>query len=207
MAKSDFTALWKQYEPMIKAIVELFHPFAEAAVHDLEKGRIVALYHNLSQRNVGDRSPLHELKVETKDFPDYFEPYYKENRDGRPLKCTSITLRNSKGKAIGLICINVDVSAFQETRQALERFLKTPEKARNPVELYGGQCEEQVTAIIQGYLDDNRLKLNFLDRERKKQIVQHLFQKGIFNYKNAVPFIAKKLKISRASIYNYIKEV
>lgn len=207
MAKSYFTTLWKQYEPMIKAIVELFHPFAEAAVHDLEKGRIVALYHNLSQRKVGDRSPLHELKVETKDFPDYFEPYYKENRDGRPLKCTSITLRDPKQRAIGLICINVDVSAFQDTHQALEKFLKTPEKARNPVELYGGQCEDQAAAMIQDYLDDKRLKLNFLDREHKKQIVQNLFQKGIFNYKNAVPFIAKKLKISRASIYNYIKEV
>ena len=110
MKNNEFTILWKQYEPLLKALVELFHPFAEAAVHDLEKGVVVAIYHNLSQRKVGDRSPLKELEVDVHDFPDYFAPYYKENWDGRPLKSTSITLRNKKGKAVGLICINVDTS-------------------------------------------------------------------------------------------------
>ncbi|MBS3902864.1 MAG: PAS domain-containing protein [Anaplasmataceae bacterium] len=207
MKKSPFTTLWKQHEPMIQAIVELFSPFVEAAVHDLEKGKIVAIYHNISQRKIGDLSPLKELKVETKDFPDYFVPYYKKNWDGRPLKCTSITLRDTTGKAIGLICINVDTSFMQDAHRLLETFLKTTDKAENPIELFGAQCEEQATAMIQQYIDDKHLALNFLNREQKKELVQHLYHKGIFNYKNATFFISKKLKISRASIYNYIKHI
>lgn len=198
---------WKQYEPLIQAVVELFHPFVEAAVHDLKKGKIIAIYHNISQRKVGDPSPLKELKVNIQDFPDYFAPYYKENWDGRPLKCTSITLRDKRGKAVGLICLNVDTSFMQNAHHLLEAFLKTKEKAENPIELFGAQCEEQATVLIQQYLDDKHLSLNFLNRDQKKEIVQYLFQKGIFNYKSAAPFIAKKLSISRASVYNYIKQL
>ena len=196
---------WKSYEPLIKAIVDLFHPFVEAAVHDLKKGKVVAIYHNISQRKIGDPSPLKELKVNAQDFPDYFAPYYKENWNGRPLKCTSITLRDKKGKAVGLICLNVDMSFIQDAHHLLEVFLKTQTEAKNPIELFGAQCEEQATALIQQYLDEQNLSLNFLTRSQKKEVVQHLYQKGIFNYKSAAPFIAKKFNISRATVYNYIK--
>ncbi len=206
MSNTQFTVLWKQYEPMIKAIVELFHPFVEAAVHDLEEGKVVAIYHNISQRKIGDKSPLNELKVNTRDFPDYFAPYYKKNWDGRPLKCTSITLRDKKGKAVGLICINMDTSFVQDAHRILDSFLKTKEEAENPIELFGAQCENQASALIQEYLDGKHLSLNFLNREQKRELVQHLYKKGIFNYKSAAPFISKKLKISRASVYNYIKQ-
>jgi predicted transcriptional regulator YheO len=205
MRNNEFTVLWKQYEPLLQALVELFHPFAEAAVHDLEKGIVVAIYHNLSQRKVGDPSPLKELKVDVRDFPDYFAPYYKENWDGRPLKCTSITLRNKKGKAVGLICINVDTSFMQDAHRLLEVFLKTKNEAKNPIEIFGAQCEDQATAFIQNYLDEQKLSLKFLTHKQKKEVVQQLFRKGIFNYKSAAPFLAKKLNISRASVYNYIK--
>lgn len=207
MRKSEFTSLWEQYKPMIEALVELFQPFVEIAVHDLEKGSIAAIYHNISQRKVGETSPLKELKIEVKNFPPYFAPYYKQNWDGRPLKCTSITLRNKKGKPVGLICINVDVSFFQEGRRLLDTFLNIKEEAENPIEIFGSPIESQAQAMIQHYLDEKNLSLNHLSREQKKMLVQNLYKKGLFNFKNAAPFIAKKLKSSRATIYNYIKGV
>lgn len=147
--------MWKEYEPFIQAIVELFHPLVEVAVHDLEQGKIVALYHNLSQRKVGDPSPLKELNVQTEDFPPYFTPYYKQNYDGRELKCTSITLRK-KGKPVALICINMDVNFFQEGRRFIESFLKTKQEADHPIDLYGSELEEQTMAIIHQYLQEKQ---------------------------------------------------
>lgn len=199
--------LWKLYEPMIQGIVDLLHPFLEVAVHDLKQGKLVALYHNISQRKVGDLSPLKELKVSLEDFPDHFSPYYKTNWDGRALKCTSITLRDKKGKAVGLICFNVDVSVFKETYGILENFLKIKDKAENPIEIFGSNYEEQILNIIQEYLDENHLSLNHLQRAQKRILVQILYQKGVFNFKNAAPFISQYLKISRASVYNYIKNM
>lgn len=207
MKKREFLSLLKQYEPFIQSIVELFHPFLEAAVHDLEEGKLVAIYHNISQRKIGEPSPLKELKVNTKDFPDYFVPYYKKNWDGRPLKCTSITMRNKNGTPIGLICLNMDTSFFQDGVEILNSFLKTKAEAENPVEIFGSRCEEQALPLIQQYLDENHLSLKRLNRDQKKELVQRLYKKGIFNFKNAAPFIAEKLNSSRASIYNYIKQI
>jgi len=206
MKNDSFTLLWKQYEPFIQAAVELFHPFAEAAVHDLRKGKIVAIYHNISQRKIGDPSPLKELQVKIEDFPDFFPPYYKENWDGRPLKCTSITMRDQKGRPIGLICINIDVSFFQDGAHLLEAFLKTKRGASNPIEIHSAGCEEHVLSAIEHYVKEKGVSLNHLTRDHKKELVCQLYKKGIFNFKNAVPFVAKKLKTSRASIYNYIKQ-
>jgi predicted transcriptional regulator YheO len=203
----EFEILWKLYEPLIKAVVEVFHPFVEAAVHDLDKGTVVAIYHNISQRQVGDPSPLKELKISTADFPDYFSPYYKKNWDGRSLKCTSITMRNKKRKPIGLICLNIDASFFQDGYQLLKSFLKIEVEAENPIEIYGSQCEEQAEGVIKQFLEEKHLSLNHLNRDQKKELVQQLYRKGIFNFKNAVPFIAKKLKTSRASIYNHIRQI
>lgn len=205
--KKEFAILLEQYEPLIKAIVEVFHPFVEAAIHDLEKGKLVAIYHNISQRKIGEPSPLKELKIKINDFPDAFSPYYKQNWDGRSLKCTSITMRNKKGKPIGLICINIDVAFFQDGFQLLKAFLQVHEEAENPIEIFGSQCEEQAEGITKQFLDEKHLSLHHLNRAQKKELVQHLYRKGIFNFKNAVPFIAKKLSTTRASIYNYIKEV
>lgn len=203
----EFEVLWRLYEPLIKAVIEVFHPFVEAAVHDLEKGTVVAIYHNISQRQVGESSPLKELKISTADFPDYFPPYYKQNWDGRSLKCTSITMRNKNGKPIGLICLNIDASFFQDSYQLLKRFLKIEDEAENPIEIYGSQCEEQAEGVIQQFLEEKHLSLNHLNRDQKKELVQQLYRKGIFNFKNAASFIAKKLKTSRASIYNHIRQI
>lgn len=205
--KDEFDKIWKPYEPFIKAIVELFHPFVEVAVHDLSKGQLIAIYHNLSQRKVGETSPLHELRVATSKFPDYFAPYYKRNWDGRSLKCTSVTLRSKKGKPVGLICFNVDVNFALDAHKLLGMFLKTNTEAENPIELFGSQCEEQTTYFIEQYLTEKNLSLNHLNKKQKQELVQYLHHKGIFNFKNAAPFLAQYLNISRASIYNYIKKL
>ena len=196
----------KKYIPFIEGIVELFHPLVEAAIHDLESGTIIALYHNISRRKVGDVSPIHELKVKTKDFPDFFKPYYKTNWDGRLLKCTSITIRDAKGIPIGLICLNMDTSLLQDTQNLLTTFLRVAEDSANPVDQYGGQCEDKIQVVVNEYLKENRLSLNHLTRSQKKELVQHLYHKGIFNYKNAPGSISHLLKLSRACVYNYIKE-
>ncbi len=108
---------------------------------------------------------------------------------------------------MGLICFNVDVSFANDAHKLLEIFLKTKSEAENPVELFGSQCEEQTTYFIEQYLTDKNLSLNHLNKKQKQELVQHLYHKGIFNFKNAAPFIAQYLNISRASVYNYIKQL
>ena len=146
-----------------------------------------------------------ELNVQTEQFPDYFEPYYKVNWDGRPLKCTSVTIRDKKGEAVGLICINFDVSFLHQIHAQLGKWLAVEKGAENPIEMFGENWQKQITELIDGYLNEHQLILDSLKRKQKKELVQFLYQKGGFHFKKAAPFVAQLLKISRASIYNYIQ--
>ena len=65
-----------------EAIVALFHPFAEVAVLDIRRDRIVALWNPISERVVGDASLLDELPEHPEDAR-VIGSYPKVLADGR----------------------------------------------------------------------------------------------------------------------------
>lgn len=205
MSKID--ELIKPHQEFIEAIVTLFDPFVEVAVHDLQNGTLAAIYNSFSKRKIGEKSPLKELKIKIEEFPDVFPPYNRRNWDGKELKCTSITLRDEMGTPIALICLNFDTSLLVHTKGILEVFLKIQAKSANPIEAYGEGYEEQINSLIEHFLKERQISKNSLARNNKKELIEFLYRKGVFHFKNSVPFIAKSLRLSRASIYNYINEV
>lgn len=204
MSKID--KLLEPYQKFIEAIVALFDPFVEVAVHDLHNGTLAAIYNPFSNRKIGEKSPLKELKIDIEDFPDIFSPYNKRNWDGKELKCTSITVRDKSGNPAILICLNFDTSTLIQTKALLETFLKITPNATNPIEAYGKDCEQQVSPFIDHFLKERQIAKSSLSRSDKKDLIAFLYRKGVFHFKNSVPYITKTLKLSRASIYNYIKE-
>jgi len=197
----------KKQVVFVQGIVDLFHPFVEGVIHDLNSGTFVAIFNNISRRKVGDPTALHELNIETDKFPDYFPPYYKTNWDGRKLKCISITIRDAQKIPIGLICFNLDVSLFQDVENKFSKLLQLKKEAESPVELFGGNWQEQVHTQINQYLTEHAQTLHQMDKKQKRKLIEYLYKKGIFNYKNAAVFVADSLGISRASLYNYMKEI
>ncbi|HSW74939.1 MAG TPA: PAS domain-containing protein [Candidatus Saccharimonadales bacterium] len=195
------------YIPMVGGIIALLQPYAEGAIHDLRTGKIAALYNNISKRKVGDPSAVTELGIEVKDFPDFFEPYYKTNWDGRKLKCTSVTIRDENGVPIGLVCINFDTSVFENMQTQLHSFLKLKgEGGLNPIDEFAGNWQQQATAFIEEYLAKRHVALTGLAKAQKTELANQMYDHGFFNYRDAATFIAKTLSVSRATIYNYIRE-
>lgn len=195
----------KQYEPIINGVTALFAPFVECAIHDIESGKIVAIYNNISNRKVGEASPLAQLQTPVDKFPDVFEPYYETNWNGHKIKCTSVTIRNEKKQPILLICFNFDVFIFQDIELNLKTFLSVKKNTNNPVELFSENWQEKIDMFINNYLSENKLILNQLSRDQKQELVEHLSKNGVFFYKNAASYVAGKLKLSRATIYNHLK--
>lgn len=195
------------YLPMVEGFVKLLHPFAEGAIHDLRKGKIIMLYNNISKRKVGDPSVVTELGIDIKDFPDVFDPYYKTNWDGRQLKCTSITVRDNQGSPIGLICINFDTTVFETMNAQLGSFLALQNQASlNPIEQFAVDWRKQVNEYINSYTVRNNIALTALTKDEKSQLVKQLYESGLFNYRDAASYIAKTLEVSRTTVYNYLKD-
>lgn len=195
----------KPYIPIIEGVVALFSPFLEVAIHDIQTGKIAAIYNNLSNRKVGDPSPIEQLKIPVDKFPDVFEPYYETNWNGHKIKCTTVTVRDQNKKAIALICFNLDTFVFQDIQLSLKTFLEVKNTADNPVELFSENWQTKIDQSIEDYLSQKKLILGILTREQKQGLIEELSKQGVFFYKNAATYIAGRLHLSRATIYNYLK--
>lgn len=192
--------------PFAQAFEKLLHPFAEVVVHDLETDQIAAIYNPLSRRVVGDPSYLERMNLQTTET--LIGPYEKTNWDGRRMKSISVVLKDGTGKPEGFLCVNVDVSNFDKANQMLNLFLGNQSPLSEQTEqLFKDDMYEKLNVFVQDYCRDHQIAMEALSREDKKAIVAALAQEGAFNSKNAANYIGRVLGISRATVYNYLKDL
>lgn len=190
----------KAYFSIAEAVSLLFYPHVEVVVHDLKTNQIAAIYNNFSKRKVGEESLLENVDG---DYPDVFPPYLKTNWDGRSIKSISATLRDGKGKPVGLFCLNVDLTKWEELHSFLGNWLAAANG--KPEALFKDDWREKINIYVTDYLAKNGLTLDRLNKEKKKSLVLALQREGAFKAKNSINYAADVLDLSRATIYNYLK--
>lgn len=191
------------YFSVAQAISTLLYPHAEVVIHNLKTGKIAATYNNFSKRNVGDESLIEELSDHT-GLPDVFPVYTKINWDGKKLKSCTATLRDKNKTAIGLLCINLDVTKWEEFRHLLDQWSNI--QSNQPDLLFKDDWREKINCYVSDYLSKEGLTLKILSKERKRNLIKALHQEGAFKAKNAATYVADVLDLSRATIYNYLKD-
>lgn len=198
----------KRAIPIAETFAKLLHPFAEVVIHDLKKDKIEVIYNPLSRREVGDNSYLDRWDFTLNPHENVIGPYEKINYDGRHLKSISLVLRDSNNKAVGFLCVNMDVSIFEAYQNTLQIFLSNNDKkiSKETQGLFKDDLYEQINTFIQNHCREEHLSLEVLSRDDKKNLILKLHEKGAFNGKNATQYIARILNISRATVYNYLKE-
>lgn len=191
----------KRYFPIAEAICALLTPHAEVVIHDLRNGKIAAIFNNISKRNVGDDSSLDDLP---EAIPNVFPPYFKTNWNGQRIKSVSATLKDEDGKPIGLLCINLEISKWEEMHRFIQQMIE-PSNVEKPEILFKDDWRERVNVYVTDHLKKEGLILQNLDKEQKQGLVRALYRVGAFESKNAANYIADVLQISRATLYNYLK--
>ena len=188
--------------PTAQAIQRLLYPHAEVVIHDIRKNQIAAIFHPISKRRVGDPSLL--TQEEMNMLEDSVGPYEKINWDGKKLKSVSSILRDDKGNAVGMLCINLDISALEKMNNLIASFISQELLTSQPPPLFKEDWQEKVNKYIHTYLAEHHLSLESLNRSEKKELIEHLHHIGAFTAKNAALYIAQILGVSRATIYNYL---
>ena len=185
------------YAPLCEAIVRLMAPLVEIVIHDLRKDQICFIQGGLSTRCVGDPSLL--------DMP--FEQcidekiYSKLAFDGRLIKSISVPVAGPL-----LICINCDVSLFQQMSALAQAFVEKEPTNAQPASLFKNDWQERVHVVIHGFLQEKQWPFEKLSASQKKTVVRHLFETGAFQESKAADYLAKILSMGRATIFNYLKE-
>ena len=189
--------------PVCEAIVALFAPLAEVAVHDVRRDRIVGIWNPISERKVGDRSLIAELPSYPEDAR-VIGPYAKVLADGRAITSVSVVLNNAKGAPRGLLCINFDRSPLDGTIDLLVRFAASVED--RPAELFERDWREQILLVVDEECRSRSLRRDRLTREQRLDVVRVLDERGLFSTRNAAAHAGRALGVSRTTVYALLKE-
>lgn len=132
--------------------------------------------------------------------------YITHTRDGRTLKSSTIALRDSEGHVFGAICLNLDISPFVSIEQTLHNFLALEGKQVHKNIQFSNNVAEVAQVMVNDALKEIRLAGPIKEISHRQALVQALDRRGFFGIRNSISVLSDYLGISRASIYNYLKE-
>lgn len=185
-----------------QALCKLMGPLVETVIHDLSTGKILFIEGSISKRQVGDPSLLEEDPHFEQELAQAV--YSKLNFDGRLLKSISIPIKE-KDKVVALLCINYDVTLFQELSTLTNTLLgNTPSK--KPDVLFKNDWQDRINEFIHHFLKQNDLQFSALTNKDKNKVIRMLYEQGAFSEKNAADYIAKTLQMSRATVFSYLRQ-
>jgi predicted transcriptional regulator YheO len=101
--------------------------------------------------------------------------------------------------------MNLDISAFLHMQQAFERFTMC-ETSPLFSENLRHRALDDIRLEIESYAITQNRQPNSLNKEQRNAILQRLQKAGLMQLRNAATTVSEVLGISRASVYNYLKE-
>jgi len=205
-------AIFHALEPIVEGIAEAFGSNCEVVLHSLEDtSRSVVKIANghVTGRKVG--SPLTDFAAAILKKADSLEKdvvgsYYSKLDAGRQLKSVTMLIRNTQGKPIGFMCINIDLSV--PLSDFLRGFLPMGGKppSASIVEYFPLTMKDLICRTLEMVMTDTNTQREVSPSEKNKVTVLELYKRGIFNVRGAIDLVAKEIGVSRYTVYNYIRE-
>ena len=121
------------------------------------------------------------------------------------MKSSTVFLRDKDDCAIGALCVNLDVTDFVAIRNSLNAFVQTKDNERTTETLSDNIFDTVQSAVAETLYEAGR-SLPSMSREDKVELMNQLESKGLFQVKRAVPIVADMLGLSRATVYNYLRQ-
>lgn len=197
-----------QFIPIADAIAKIFKPHVEVVIHDIKTDSIAFIENAYSGRRVGDPSLLGSLEDISEGFPreiNVIGPYENAGNKGQRIRSISAVLKDSKGEAAGILCINVDFSVMEASLEILEAFLKPHNIDAPPKVLFQNDWRDTIKLEIRSYLLEHNKDIDNINSGTRKDIIRRLEDKGLFYARKSVEQLAGILGISRATAYNDLK--
>lgn len=198
--------------PALEGIAATFGPNCEVVLHDYRtpEQSVHAVAGNVTGRQAGGAMSEIGLRMLNRG-PDAENEvnYFTRSPDGRRLKCSTMPLRDDQGELIGALCINVDVTTLREAAGLLEQIVGDTAAVppADSVTVFANDIDEVIDSLV-GQEEINRSKpAAELSKQERLEVISHLNSKGIFSVRRAAPRVAGRLRISRAALYNDLKEL
>jgi predicted transcriptional regulator YheO len=197
--------LLDRYSAVADGIALLFFPYVEIVIHDLHTQTIAYIANNLSKRELGDESALDDFDQTAE--AGTIGPYEKINWDGRRMRCVSTVLSDDTGVAVGMMCVNYNISVFEDMKHLIDRVVSGAGLVKQPEELFKDDWQERINTFLHAWLQERQLALNSLTRDHRRELVEALWAEGAFKGKSAANYVANVLGMGRATVYQHIRDL
>ncbi len=207
MLLTEDQLLLREGQKIVEALGKTLAPLVEVVLHDLTRPdhAITAIANNLSGRAIGEpASNIGLARILDPAFPEVLQNYPSQFADGRPAKSTSIGLKNSQGRFVAAICLNMDTSQLAAVSNSLTQLIQTE---HSPLDHAGTPARTRIDAI-QSALEHFAASRNTTPRgmtvAQRREAISALAANGLLLQRNAVADIAQMLGVARSTVYTYL---
>lgn len=197
------------YKAVVDGVSALIGEHCEIVLHSLEdiehSAICIANGHN-TNRQVG--SPITDFALRSlrnMQSESVSKPYFTRAKGNVLMKSVTIAIRNKSQRMIGLLCININLDA--PVSQFIQSFMPTIETAETSSVNFASSVEELVSQTIEKTIEEVNVDRAVANNNKNRQIVISLYEKGIFDIKDAINLVAERLNISRHTVYLYIRQI
>jgi len=195
-----------RFFPIADAVAALFRPHVEVVIHDLDTNTIAYIANPISKRHVGDSS-LGDRFDEATLKQNVIGPYRKVNRDGRNLRSSTAVLRDDTGLPVAMMCINFDVSALERIGEQVASLAFLPGSLEPHAPFFHDNWRQALERAVSNHENRAGVAASGLDSNARRQLIAELDAAGLLNVRNAPAAAAERLRLSRATLYKYLKEI
>ena len=191
-----------------KMISETFGYHCETVIHDCEhyENFIAAIYNgHVSGRKKGDCVYITGDLVPEDAFANIDPGTNYMNcqvvtTGGKTIKSSTVYFKG-ENYHYGL-GINFDISSYAGMRDALDKLISTSTELAE--ELHSRQSINQ---ILNESISQVGVPVEEMGKHDRMRVIRMLHERNVFQMQKAVPYVAERLKISRFTVYNYLREL
>lgn len=205
LTKSDKLIL-ESYKTMVECLAKYLPNSYEIVLHSLEnlEESVIAIYNGEhTGRKVG--APITDLALnlleQINNGNEDSIVYFSKNSRGEPLKSTTIAIRGDDKRIIGLVCINMYLNT--PFKDILDSYV--PQQLNSFTETYKQSSDDLIKETYEMVKTDVLADDSILPSNKNKIIIERLYDKGIFQMKDAVYKIETLMNISKNTVYLHIR--
>ncbi len=193
---------------MAEAIVAVVGPHCEVVVHDFSdlEHSAVAIAGNVTGRKSG--APIPDLDFISKELdsktPDQLN--YRIKINSKEFQSSTVWVRDSKGKPVGAVCINVDYSSLINAGKLIDHLTGPARQTPSLVvkNTLAKDLDELIEHALIEFMERRGIEgISDMTQADRLELMTEMDEHGLFQLRGAAQCIATALGVSRASIYNY----
>jgi len=191
-----------------EGIAIMLGPTCETLVHDMSVPNhpILAIFNgHVSNREVGSTVDILGLKSDADTTVYGGEDYINHlviTPSGKMIKSSTFHMSGEDYK-FGL-GINFDFTTLANANRFLNEFLSVGTELQSAISQVR---EDHLTKIFDECVSTFGKPVDKMNKAERLELVSMLHKKDAFSFQKSVPFVADRLKISRFTVYKYIKEL